>query len=76
MLFGPYGLAAEHRAHAVVQTPRACAACGYLDLPPPPQAMYPCMADITAEEVIAAALQVWAATEGDAPGRQGSATAD
>ena len=76
VLFGPYGPAAEHPAHAVVQTPRACAACGYLDLPPPPQAMYPCMADITAEEVIAAALRVWAATESDAPRRRGRATAD
>ena len=61
-LFGPYGTA---EAHVVVQTPRACAACGYLDLPPPEQATtYPCMTDITAEEVIAAALQVWTATEG------------
>ena len=76
VLFGPYGPAADRRAHAVVQTPRACAACGYLDLLPPQQAMYPCMADITAEEVIAAALRVWAATEGDAPRRRGRATAD
>ncbi len=75
VLFGPYGpMAADRQAHAVVQTPRACAACGYLDLPPPQQAMYPCMADITAEEVIAAALQMWAATEGDAPRQQGSPT--
>ena len=42
VLFGPYGpMAADRQAHAVVQTPRACAACGYLDLPPPQQAMYP-----------------------------------
>ncbi len=76
VLFGPYEpTAADRRAHAVVQTPRACAACGYLDLPPPP-GMYPCMADITAEEVIAAALRVWAATEGDVPRRRGRATAD
>ena len=74
--FGPYEPAADRQAHAVVQTPRACAACGYLDLPPPQQAMYPCMADITAEEVIAAALQVWAVTEGDAARRRGRATAD
>ena len=70
-LFGPYGTSPGGQAHAVVQTPRSCAACGYLDLPPPQQAMYPCMADITAEEVIAAALRVWAATEGDAPRRRG-----
>ena len=77
VLFGPYGpTAADRQAHAVVQTPRPCAACGYLDLPPPAQEMYPCMADITAEEVIAAALRVWVATEGDAPRRRGRATAD
>ena len=64
VLFGPYGpTAADRQAHAVVQTPRSCAACGYLDLPPSPQTMYPCMADITAEEAIAAALRVWVATE-------------
>ncbi len=77
VLFGPYGpMAAERQAHAVVQTPRACAACGYLDLPPPAQEMYPCMADITAEEVIAATLRVWAATEDDATRQRGRATAD
>ena len=72
-LFGPVGPAA---AHAVVQTPRPCAACGYLDLPPSPQAMYPCMADITAAAVIAATLRVWVATEDDAAQRPGRATTD
>ncbi len=77
VLFGPYGpTAADRQAHAVVQTPRACAACGYLDLPLPTQEMYPCMGDINAGEVIAAALRVWAATEGDVPRRRGHATAD
>jgi len=59
--FAPYGL---EDAHSVVQTPRLCAACGYLDLPLLPSRMYPCMADITAEAVILAGRRLWAATDG------------
>ena len=59
-IFGPRNGSASW--HAVVQTPRGCAGCGYLDLPPVATGVYPCMAELAAEAVIEAALGVWAAS--------------
>ena len=53
-----------------------CAPCHRLDLPPweavsgdGGEGAYPCMRDLTAEAVIAAAERVWALTEGMAAAR-------
>ncbi len=57
----------------VVQSLRPCAPCHRLDLPPWPAAggagwAYPCMEDLTTEQVIAAVEQLWRATGARAVG--------
>ena len=45
-----------------IASPRPCAPCHRLDLPPWSGGVYPCMAGIRADTVIAAVESLWAAT--------------